>query len=63
MPSEAQKRADRKYKAEKTKQVCLRFYPTDEEMWAFLANQENRQGFVKRLIRQEMASDKSVGVK
>ena len=54
MPSDAQKRADRKYKAEKTWQLGLRFYPTESDMWEFLTAQDNKQGFVKRLIRQEM---------
>lgn len=54
MPSDAQKRADRKYKREKTNQVCLRFYPTDSDMWDYLDAKDNRQGFIKGLIRREM---------
>lgn len=54
MPSEAQKRADRKYKLEKTRQFCLRFYPSETEMWTFLSAQENKQGFLKGLINREM---------
>lgn len=54
MPSEAQKRADRKYKHEKTRQFCLRFYPSDTEIWTFLSEQENKQGFLKGLISREM---------
>lgn len=54
MPSDAQKRADRKYKREKTNQVCLRFYPADSEIWAYLRTQDNRQGFIKGLIHREM---------
>lgn len=59
MPSEAQKRADRKYKHDKTQQFCLRFYPAEEEIWSFLSAQENKQGFLKNLISREMgvASD------
>ncbi|MBN2938610.1 MAG: hypothetical protein JTJ11_00470 [Collinsella sp.] len=59
MPSEAQKRADRKYKHDKTQQFCLRFYPAEEEIWSFLSAQENKQGFLKDLISREMggASD------
>lgn len=56
MPSEAQKRADRKYKHDKTRQLCLRFYPTEAEMWSFLSAQENKQGFLKGLISREMES-------
>lgn len=64
MPSEAQKRADRKYKHDKTQQFCLRFYPADEEIWSFLSTQKNKQGFLKDLISREMdvASDSSAHV-
>lgn len=54
MPSEAQRRADRKYKHDKTQQFCLRFYPAEEEIWSFLSAQENKQGFLKDLISREM---------
>ncbi len=54
MPSEAQKRADRKYKHDKTQQFCLRFYSAEEEIWSFLSAQENKQGFLKDLISREM---------
>ncbi len=54
MPSEAQKRADRKYKHDKTQQFCLRFYPAEEDIWSFLSAQENKQGFLKDLISREM---------
>mgnify|MGYP004550574789 FL=1 len=56
MPSEAQKRADRKYKHEKTQQFCLRFYPAEEEIWSFLSAQKNKQGFLKALISREMST-------
>lgn len=54
MPSEAQRRADRKYKRDKTRQFCLRFYPAEAEIWMFLSTQENKQGFLKELISREM---------
>lgn len=54
MISDAQKRADRKYKREKTRQFCLRFYPADAEVWAFLSEHKNKQGYIKELIRREM---------
>ncbi|MBR3157524.1 MAG: hypothetical protein IKF14_00330 [Atopobiaceae bacterium] len=56
MPSEAQKRADRKYKHDKTRQLCLRFYPAEDDMWLFLSAQENKQGFLKGLISRAMES-------
>ncbi len=56
MQSEAQKRADRKYKHDKTQQFCLRFYPNDAEMWSFLSAKDNKQGFLKELISKEMSA-------
>lgn len=56
MQSEAQKRADRKYKHDKTQQFCLRFYPSDAEMWSFLSAKDNKQGFLKELISKEMSA-------
>lgn len=61
MASDAQKRADRKYKRDKTKQFCLRFYPAEAEIWTFLSEHENRQGFIKELIRREMNGSTIVG--
>ena len=61
MASDAQKRADRKYKRDKTWQFCLRFYPAEAEVWAFLSEHENRQGFIKELIRREMNGSAIVG--
>ena len=56
MPSEAQKRADRKYKRDKTHQFCLRFYPTEAAMWDYLSAQDNKQGFLKNLISDSMGA-------
>lgn len=61
MTSDAQKRADRKYKREKTRQLCLRFYPAEAEVWAFLTEHGNRQGFIKELIRREMNESTTEG--
>lgn len=61
MISDAQKRADRKYKRDKTRQFCLRFYPAEAEVWTFLSEHENRQGFIKELIRREMNGPTIVG--
>ena len=54
--SEAAKRADQKYKAEKTTQVVIRFYPKDAELLAHLQAQESKQGYIKRLIREDMGA-------
>jgi len=52
--SEAAKKADQKYKAEKTTQIVMRFYPKDAELLAHLRRQESKQGYIKRLIREDM---------
>lgn len=54
MRSEASKRADAKYKADKTTQVVIRFYPKDAELLAHLQKQESKQGYIKRLIANDM---------
>lgn len=36
------------------KQVAVRFYPAEEDLWAWLSAQENKAGYVKDLIRADM---------
>lgn len=53
--TEAQKRAVRKYDAANTKQVHLKLNKvTDADILAHLERQENIQGYIKRLIREDM---------
>ena len=52
--TEAQKRADRKYKAEKTKQLIVRFYPSEMELYNHVTGKESMQGYIKSLIRRDM---------
>lgn len=52
--SEAAKRADKRYKAEKTKQVVIRFYPADMDVLEYLRSQDSIQGYIKALIRSDM---------
>lgn len=54
--SEAQKRAKEKYQA-KVKRFTVDFYPTEQELWEHLQAQENKQGYVKSLIRQDKEKD------
>lgn len=57
--SEAQKRADAKYKREKTKQISLRFFPSEAEIFAHLQAQENKAAYIKALIRADMENSAS----
>ena len=52
--TEAQKRAQRKYVRESVKQMTVRFYPSESDVWEWLNSQENKAGYVKALIRADM---------
>jgi hypothetical protein len=58
MKTEAQKRAAKKYNEkykEKVKRITIDFYPPDEELWNHVQKQENKQGYIKDLIRKDIA--------
>ena len=60
MTTEAQKRAAKKYKEkykEKVNRITVDFYPADEELWNHVQNQENKQGYIKDLIRKDIAKE------
>lgn len=61
MTSDAQKRADIKYKKQHTKQFCVRFFDSESELWERLQSQGNKQGYIKRLIREDIESDGDQG--
>ena len=55
--SEAQLRAAKKYKEkykEKVKRITVDFYPADEELWDHVQSQDNKQGYIKSLIRADI---------
>lgn len=52
--SEAQKRANEKYRKENVKQATVRFYPAEEDIWEHLQAQGNKAGYIKELIRRDM---------
>ena len=56
MVSDAQRRADLKYKKEKTHQLAIRFFPKDERLWEHLQSQPRKAEYIKRLIREDMES-------
>ena len=55
MVTEAQKRANEKYRKENVKQIAIRFYPSEHDIYEFVKSQENVSGFIKQLIREAMA--------
>lgn len=53
MKTEAQKRANEKYK-QSVKSILLEFPPSDHDLWQFLQQQEKKQTYIKNLIRADM---------
>ena len=62
MVSEAQKRASAKYQREKTARKAVVFYPGDAELLEWLNAQGNAQGYIKRLIREDMERGTAMGL-
>ena len=54
MASEAQKKANAKYRKEKMKQVVVAFSPKDADLYEWLCAQPSKAGTIKRLLRDEM---------
>ncbi len=54
MPSDAQKRATAKYKRENTKTKTVVFYKDDFDLFDWVREQPNQNGYIKRLIREDM---------
>lgn len=52
--SEAQKRANAKYRKNNVKQVITRFYPADADLYEFVKSQPDMSGYIKSLIRADM---------
>ena len=51
--TEARKRAKAKY-SEKVKKITVSFYPTEQEIWDKLQEQDNKQGYIKSLIKKDI---------
>ena len=54
MATDAQKRANAKYKRDKVKQVVVTFSPVDAELYEWLGTQPSKAGTITRLLREEM---------
>lgn len=56
MATEAQRRATAKYDAAATKKMTFKFnLTTDADILEWLNSQDNKQGYIKALIRADMA--------
>ena len=53
MTSKAQIKAVKKYN-EKRNRLTMDFYPTEADLWEHINQQENKQGYIKDLIRKDM---------
>ncbi len=40
-------------------QTSLRFYPSEADLWEWLSAQDNKQGYLKGLIRADMVREKN----
>ncbi|MBY4797447.1 hypothetical protein K6V98_03630 [Collinsella sp. AGMB00827] len=52
--SDAQRRATEKYRREKTRAAHTVFYPADMDIWEWYSAQENKQAYIRGLIREDM---------
>ena len=59
--TEAQKRAQRKYVRESVKQMTVRFYPSESDVWEWLNAQGNKAGYIKGPIRRDMEERERLG--
>lgn len=56
MATEAQKKASTRYDAKMTKQLCIRLNKkTDADIIEWLLTKKSKQGYIKGLIRKDMA--------
>lgn len=53
MATEAQKKANKKYK-QNVKRITVDFPPADSDLWEQVSKQPNKQGYIKGLIRADM---------
>ena len=58
MATEAQRRAIKEYK-KKVKKFNLEFSPTESDLWEHLQAQDNKQGYIKNLIRADIAKEEA----
>lgn len=58
MRSEAQRNAESKYRKGNVKQFVLKFYPDDMELYEHLCTKENRNDYLRQLIRNDMERGK-----
>lgn len=56
--SDAQLRAVSNYRKKSVKRITTDFYPTEQDIWDHVQSQENKQRYIKDLIRKDMECKK-----
>lgn len=56
MTSDAQRKARDKYNA-KRHRMTIDFYPTESDLWEHINKQDNKQGYIKSLVRRDMKGE------
>ena len=56
MASEAQKKANKKYR-EKVNRITIDFHPSERDMWEHLQSQPRKATYIKNLIRKSMKGE------
>lgn len=56
--SEAQRRANLNYKKKHTKSITLTFFPSDMDLYDYVASKGSKATFIKDLIRQAMDQER-----
>ena len=52
--TDAQKRANAKYRKEKMKQIVISFSPNEMELYDHIKAQPNMSGYIKQLVQTDM---------
>ena len=55
---DARSRATAKYRKEKVKSFNVKFFPADADILAYFQSKENRNQYIKDLIRKDMAHER-----
>ena len=56
--TDAQRRAQEAYRKRSVKQVAVRFYPAESDIWEWLSGKENKAGYIKELVRADMERER-----
>lgn len=57
MPSEAQIKANKKYK-QHVKRITVDFPPSEADLWEQVSKQPQKQTYIKNLIREDLKNSK-----